>query len=657
MNRQMKSPIGDDNEKQIVELIRASSSEGNVVPITLKTDERVIARVTDGIYRRPGSAFRELISNAYDADATRVVIKTDAPRFERITVEDNGHGMSPDVLVYILNHIGGSAKRSIRGQALGVNSVNSAYHSPGGRRLIGKIGIGLFSVSQLTHRFQVITKVKGDRFRTVATIALKQYTDDEHQDFDPGEKRYESAKANIWQEKASDLDSHGTTIVLTNIRAQARDTLRSRDFWDTIKQAEATADPGEVQTIEPPRFHIGRIDSNGESPIKSDYSSLPWKSQDNPKEAFHKLVLAVWDEIGPSGPNPKLERIFDYYLQMVWQLALAVPLPYVEGHIFDIQPKGWATVFELANTKKASAKHVPIPEGQSIRDHFGLIDNTVSSEPFEVLFDDLSLVRPIKFKELPDSQGALKTPLVFIGKQTETFSKIPRELSGGPLKYEAYLFWTPKIAPTEHQGALVRIHGSSGTLFDPTFLQYQIAEVVRLRQITCEIFVHEGLDSALNIDRESFNAAHPHAVYIAKWLHSALKQLASAQKRLASDSRAHARGESKDVTVSSIQQVAIGVWAKESDDPDSNPPQVVLTECEAPTERRIDAYVYERSAVLPKTHKAQTQSQRNRELILEEKLKSITQILASFGFLDTIVKKKQESLLRAIYEILAAPDN
>ena len=30
--------------------------------------------------------------------------------------------------------------------------------SPGGRRLIGKIGIGLFSVSQLTRHFQIITK-------------------------------------------------------------------------------------------------------------------------------------------------------------------------------------------------------------------------------------------------------------------------------------------------------------------------------------------------------------------------------------------------------------------------------------------------------------------------------------------------------------------
>ena len=70
-------------ERDLVQKITKSESSGGVVSTILKTDEKVIARVTDGIYRQPGSAIRELISNAYDADASRVVIKTDAPRFEK----------------------------------------------------------------------------------------------------------------------------------------------------------------------------------------------------------------------------------------------------------------------------------------------------------------------------------------------------------------------------------------------------------------------------------------------------------------------------------------------------------------------------------------------------------------------------------------------
>ena len=170
MAKQMPHVQEVHDELGLVASIRASQGTTDVVHTTLKTDERVIARVTDGIYRQPGSALRELISNAYDADATRVVIKTDAPRFERISVEDNGHGMGPEALAHLLLHIGGSAKRSVDGPGLGITSPSDPMCSPGGRRLIGKIGIGLFSVSQLTHSFQIITKIKDDNYRTVATV-------------------------------------------------------------------------------------------------------------------------------------------------------------------------------------------------------------------------------------------------------------------------------------------------------------------------------------------------------------------------------------------------------------------------------------------------------------------------------------------------------
>ena len=138
------------------------SSNASPVNTVLRTDERVLARVTDGIYRQPGSAIRELVSNAYDADARRVVIKTDRPRFRTLSVEDDGMGMTSAVLAHLLNHIGGSAKRSGEGAKLGIASTEDPTRSPLGRRLIGKMGIGLFSVSQLTHRFQIITKTAGD---------------------------------------------------------------------------------------------------------------------------------------------------------------------------------------------------------------------------------------------------------------------------------------------------------------------------------------------------------------------------------------------------------------------------------------------------------------------------------------------------------------
>ncbi len=644
-------------EQSLVKKIRASQGSENIVQTVLQTDERVIARVTDGIYRQPGSALRELISNAFDADAKRVIIKTDAPRFERISVEDDGHGMGPEALAHLLLHIGGSAKRNDLGSSLGVTAKNDPTRSPGGRRLIGKIGIGLFSVSQLTHTFQIITKVAGDDHRTIATVAMRQYSDEDASTDASGERKFEAGKVNIWREKAADKDAHGTTIVLTSIRPQARDTLRSRDIWNSIDQAAEQSEGDEKQSIDPPRFHVGRVDTSGSLLVgeSGERTSLPWVKGDPPAAAFEKLVQSVWDEAGQSTPNPRLDRIFDYYLRMVWQLSLAIPLPYVGGHLFDMDIDGWAEAFTLSNQPKGSAQKLEAAGGGALREAAQLTDPVGTIGQFEVFFDDLRLARPIMFKGLPTTSNALKHPLVFIGKCREEFKKVPRALSGGPLAFEAYLFWTPKVAPVEHQGALVRIHGASGTLFDATFMRYQVSEQTRLRQITCEIFVNEGLDSALNIDRESFNNAHPHSVYLTKWLHSALRQLASTQKRLASEVRVQTRDESKGVAVSAIQNVASKVWKREADDVGAEPPAIRLSSPGRNAESVSESYVYSRAAIVPERARAQTAKIRARDSILEEKLKAIAQVLASFGLLDAVSKRKQENLLKAIYEILDAP--
>ncbi len=650
------------DEQRLIARILESQNSGDFVSTRLQTDERVIARVTDGIYRQPASALRELISNAYDADATRVVIQTDAPRFDRISVEDDGVGMTPATLAHLLRHIGGSAKRNDEGRGLGVTSQTDLTLSPGGRKLIGKIGIGLFSVSQLTHSFQIVTKIAGDPYRTIATVTLRQYSD-EHSQTASGDlgSEFEAGKVNIWREKAADTDVHGTTIILNSIRPQARDTLRSREIWAAIEEAEGQSTSGEKHDLEPPKYHIGRIDpASGELLKKTAqrFSNTPWSESDSPKEAFDALVNCVWDEIRQgTDTNPRLERLFDYYLRMIWQLSLAIPLPYVDGHPFDIALTEVGAAYKLSNQGKVQASLLADVEG-SLRDRLNLQDATVRDDEFSVFIDQLKLGRPLRFTGLPSTSHALKRPLIFAGQCLQEFTNVAPELSGGPLEFEAYLFWAPKIAPVEHQGSLIRIHGSSGTLFDPTFMRYQVSEQTRLRQITCEIFVHRGLDSALNIDRESFNAAHPHSVYITKWLHNALRQVASAQKRLASEIRNEQREGSRQATLSGIQEIAYDVWTEEASDEGSSPPPVkfVAAGDEPSASPDSDTFVFSRATVMPESLNTKTAKARAKDSVVEEKLRAIVQALSSYHLLDSLSKRKRERLLRAIYQILVSED-
>src|SRR5713101_3086392 len=61
---------------------------------------------------------------------------------------------------------------------------------------------------------------------------------------------------------------------------------------------------------------------------------------------------------------------------------------------------------------------------------------------------------------------------------------------------------------------------------------YETSELTRKSQVTAEIFVSEGLDAAINLDRESFNYAHPHYQFLTKWLHSAFRQFSNRHKEL-----------------------------------------------------------------------------------------------------------------------------
>lgn len=83
---------------------------------------------------RPLTGVLELIWNALDADATRVVVsfkENSLGHLESITIADDGHGIDPERFVEFYGHLGGSWKQRQR-------------HSPKGRFLHGSQGKGRF---------------------------------------------------------------------------------------------------------------------------------------------------------------------------------------------------------------------------------------------------------------------------------------------------------------------------------------------------------------------------------------------------------------------------------------------------------------------------------------------------------------------------------
>lgn len=641
--------LSDDLEHDI----SAKEEKGEVSTTKLRTDERVLARITDGIYRQPASALRELIANAYDADATEVHIQTDAPRFDSITIRDNGRGLSKKALSHIIHHIGGSSKRTMRGAELDVVDESNPYLSKSGRRLIGKIGIGLFSVAQLTAHFQIISKVKGEHFRRVADVVLTTHSEDELAKKD-SKQNFETGSVNIWSVPASDIDTQGTEIILLDLRQQAKDLLSSRERWQAMQPDELDDEDNPANLI-PPLYHVGELDFK-ENDVIEKVANLPWSNDDPPKVRFAKLVQAVKDGEGNRALNPELDKVLDNYLNMIWTLSLSAPLDYIEGHPFEARASDGIPIFELSNQSRGQANGIDLTAKQTVASRLKLESmKRGEASRFDVYIDGIQLFRPLSIKNFPETAHAIKTPLLFVGKCEPNLDRIPAEFRGGSLAFEAYFLWAPKIIPKEHNGIVIRINDASGTLFDETFLKYQVSELTRLRQITAEIFVTRGLDAALNIDRESFNYSHPHYQFLTKWVHGALRQLTNVHKRIAKELRA-TRLESESLTLSQkIVQAVTEEWQKAKADPSDHPPEVIFSDEPKTTRKNADLIVFSKNEIFSarKPRARHTNTAAADELAFEEKIKALTQVLTAYGVFEKMPHKKQQQLLRAIVRIFS----
>jgi len=101
-----------------------------------------IIRELSGIYKPFVKAFKELVSNAYDADATTITVAV-ARDFSSIEVQDNGLGLTPIEFHRDFARLGGSTAWLNEGR------------SPGGRPRIGYKGIGFLAVARYCSRMEI----------------------------------------------------------------------------------------------------------------------------------------------------------------------------------------------------------------------------------------------------------------------------------------------------------------------------------------------------------------------------------------------------------------------------------------------------------------------------------------------------------------------
>jgi hypothetical protein len=427
---------------------------------------KIQGHISAGIYRSAGGALKELVSNAFDADATQVIITTNWPSFDIVTCRDNGTGMTPQQFETIMKGgIGDSSKRT-------ETDLTPRLQRP----VIGRLGIGMLGVAQICHVFQVISHCAGNDGNGSAFHAKVKLADYLHEKMDevvPEETQSDNATYSEVESHASidvglfsieeipyDPKQKGTYIIATDMRAA---------FVKKFRQ-----NPGPELPMKPDVF--------------IDYLR-----------------------------NEKSVREMGDYWQMVWELAISCPIPYLNEEPFNVKQIDFVVDGDSNAPEKINDEEYAIPR------QVARTAKQLEEFDFELLVDGLSLRKPNVFPSpTQNREGKLLRGTVFLIEED-------LQVAGRPLKLSGYIYLQDGMAiiPMEMRGLLIRIRSAAVGTYDPTFLNYPKIEGPRYNWLSGEIYVERGLEHALNIDRDSFNQMHPHYVRLQKTIHDLLPKIFS----------------------------------------------------------------------------------------------------------------------------------
>ena len=168
---------------------------------------------------------------------------------------------------------------------------------------------------------------------------------------------------------------------------------------------------------------------------------------------------------------------FDEYLGLIWNLSLSLPLDYLDTHPFSLGGTSGVTFFGFPEGTGQAAR-ISLDADETLWDHLRPRSKEhETGASFMVVLDGIEICRPIKLPLELGKRSRLKAPVMLAARKDNPFTTEDQiKRAGGPLSFDAYLYWNSQIVPKDNMGVLIRVREASGTLFDPTFLNYQVSE-------------------------------------------------------------------------------------------------------------------------------------------------------------------------------------
>jgi len=469
--------------------------------IPLKVTSGVLLHIGAGIYNSVAGALKELVSNSFDADATRVVISTGYPKFEQIRVVDNGLGMTPARFTKAMQSIGSSLKSMLEPTRL-----TQLFKRP----MIGHLGIGLMALTQVCDEAIIESQTPDSGTKFVAKLNFSEFRQRE-------QRQTEVAKLDVFRELAAayggieemkrrleslgpESDEYTEILAQYELASEAEKVFREQGMEDPEREhlgycvlfPDLPAVPGQQGTT----ITLNKIDKGvraslmdggrTKDAIPSNYQDMGWDSyrDETNMRSWGKLCKRLQLKT-----SQLTYQSLPRYHQFLWELSSMIPVQYLEEGPVLLEP-------DLLKEKKREL------------DNFN----------FSVLVDNRPLLKPVL---LPSGAVAREDELEQeYDYYLKTFSKDETEDDKELLKYEGYIFWQRKqIEPSSVRGIQIYIRNVGIGLYDQTLMGFSVVNPSsRAGQMSGEIYVEEGLERALSVDRNSFRETDAHYIALQEHL-------------------------------------------------------------------------------------------------------------------------------------------
>lgn len=445
--------------------------------VTLQVAAQIIARISSGLYRSPESALKELVSNSFDADASEVRIqfifsKTTSGKetLSRVVIRDNGMGMNIENLKYVFTHVGGSLKER--------SDFSKDPTTPGGRPLIGRLGIGMLSIASACEVFRVKTKKKGDNREYLAEINLEYLKDIEKstQSMDV----FSIGNVGLFSKSVTDEFSQYTEVEISQFTPPFMESIQNQLENSFIYQNGKILeiDEGKSNEAELEAYFIQLLNWLLDGGKLMDGSKVQGKTQ---LQSAHPLDIAVIN------------------------LGLMCPVQYLsDGPIrSEVTVKG--VKYMVPGTDDPSYLEI---KNRYHRYHFSVIVELYREykQGERFLRSRFKIYKPLLYprqKDLDDYGFEALSPRVYpisplkSSVPIDENNNVETELSG------YYYYQNRRIKPQEFRGILYRVYNVAiGTKFLDD-IKLWVTNSVILWQSLSEIYLDKGFQRIVNLDRES----------------------------------------------------------------------------------------------------------------------------------------------------------